>query len=142
MNYFFCIETFLFLCDKNNFVWCIIYIPFPNIMMKFYSHSPQLHTRMIPDQLFACLVKMAAPVLLDPTSPPAPGFVPGERDLARSEEEEKLLKKIREEKERLWCEIQVGRRHLDAKLNVCMRFLYFSPFFSLSRSLYVVLNLL
>ena len=101
-------------------------------MMKFYSHSPQLHTRMIPDQLFACLVKMAAPVLLDPTSPPAPGFVPGERDLARSEEEEKLLKKIREEKERLWCEIQVGRLRLDvpdAKLNVCMRLsLPFFPF--------------
>ena len=51
---------------------------------------------------------MAAPgVLGDLTSPPAPGFAPSERDLARSEEEEKLLKKIREEKERLWCEIQV-----------------------------------
>ena len=46
-------------------------------------------------------------MLMDVTSPPAPGFVPSERDLARSEEEEKLLKKIREEKERLWCEIQV-----------------------------------
>ena len=30
-----------------------------------------------------------------------------ERDLARSEEEEKLLKDIREEKDRLWLEIQV-----------------------------------
>ena len=47
---------------------------------------------------------------MDATSPPAPGFVPSERDLARSEEEEKLLKKIREEKERLWCEIQVRQR--------------------------------
>lgn len=47
---------------------------------------------------------MAAPVLVDA----GPEFAPQERDLARSEEEEKLLKKIREEKERLWCEIQVG----------------------------------
>ncbi|CAI8014120.1 hypothetical protein GBAR_LOCUS8856 [Geodia barretti] len=49
---------------------------------------------------------------MDATSPPVPGFVPGERDLARSEEEEKLLKKIREEKERLWCEIQELRRQI------------------------------
>lgn len=49
---------------------------------------------------------MAAPVLLS-AGPEPPGFTPQERDLARSEEEEKLLKKIREEKERLWCEIQV-----------------------------------
>ena len=52
---------------------------------------------------------MAAPSApVDATSPQGQGFVPGERDLARSEEEEKLLKKIREEKERLWCEIQVS----------------------------------
>ena len=56
-----------------------------------------------PDQFS----KMAAPVLVDP-GPVPPGFIPQERDLARSEEEEKLLKKIREEKERLWCEIQVS----------------------------------
>ena len=49
---------------------------------------------------------MAAPVQVD-TAAAVPGFVPPERDLARSEEEEKLLKQIREEKERLWCEIQV-----------------------------------
>lgn len=51
--------------------------------------------------------KMAVPgpVLVDPTSPA--GY---SGDLARSEEEKKLLKKIREEKERLWCEIQVGNR--------------------------------
>lgn len=49
---------------------------------------------------------MAAPVLLD-AGPEPPGFV-AQENLARSEEEEKLLKKIREEKERLWCEIQVG----------------------------------
>ena len=54
---------------------------------------------------------MAAPVLIDPTSPAAPaslGLPPQEHDLTRSEEEEKLLKKIREEKERLWVEIQVS----------------------------------
>ena len=33
--------------------------------------------------------------------------LPTERDLARSEEEEKLLRDIREEKERLWLDIQV-----------------------------------
>ena len=49
---------------------------------------------------------MAAPVQVE-TAAAVPGFLPPERDLARSEEEEKLLKKIREEKERLWCEIQV-----------------------------------
>ncbi len=47
---------------------------------------------------------MAAPSVIDPA-----GFAPAERDLARSEEEEKLLKQIREEKERLWCEIQVSK---------------------------------
>lgn len=35
-----------------------------------------------------------------------------ERDLARSEEEEKLLKDIREEKDRLWLEIQELRRQI------------------------------
>ena len=53
---------------------------------------------------------MAAPALLDPTSPASLAFAPPERDLARSAEEEKLLKKIREEKERLWVEIQVSGR--------------------------------
>ena len=51
---------------------------------------------------------MAAPsAVVDAVSPPGPGFALSERDLARSEEEEKLLKKIRDQKERLWCEIQV-----------------------------------
>ena len=54
---------------------------------------------------------MAAPVLVD-TGQVAAAFMPQERDLARSEEEEKLLKQIREEKERLWCEIQVSQRAL------------------------------
>ena len=49
---------------------------------------------------------MAATVQVDPAAA-VPGFLQAERDLARSEEEEKLLKQIREEKERLWCEIQV-----------------------------------
>ena len=35
------------------------------------------------------------------------GFQPSERELSRSEEEEALLRKIREEKEQLWFEIQV-----------------------------------
>lgn len=55
---------------------------------------------------------MAAPAVLG-TGPEPPGL---ERDLARSEEEEKLLKKIREEKERLWCEIQVGKSVCDSVL--------------------------
>jgi hypothetical protein len=54
---------------------------------------------------------MAAPVQVE-TAAAVPGFLPPERDLARSEEEEKLLKKIREEKERLWCEIQDLRRQI------------------------------
>ena len=40
----------------------------------------------------------------------AADFLPSERELTRSEEEEKLLRDIREEKERLWLEIQVGKR--------------------------------
>lgn len=48
--------------------------------------------------------KMAAPGV-DPGT-----FSPPERDLARSEEEEKLLKQIREEKDRLWFEIQVNEK--------------------------------
>jgi len=39
----------------------------------------------------------------------AADFLPSERELTRSEEEEKLLRDIREEKERLWLEIQVGK---------------------------------
>lgn len=59
---------------------------------------------------------MAAPQppFVQSTGPEPPGL---ERDnLARSEEEEKLLKKIREEKERLWCEIQVGKSVWDSVL--------------------------
>lgn len=33
--------------------------------------------------------------------------IPSERELSRSEEEEALLRKIRQEKEQLWYEIQV-----------------------------------
>ena len=40
----------------------------------------------------------------------AADYLPSERELSRSEEEEKLLRDIREEKERLWLEIQVCRR--------------------------------
>ena len=40
----------------------------------------------------------------------ATDYLPNERELSRSEEEEKLLRDIREEKERLWLEIQVCRR--------------------------------
>ena len=39
----------------------------------------------------------------------AADFLHSERELTRSEEEEKLLRDIREEKERLWLEIQVGK---------------------------------
>ena len=35
-------------------------------------------------------------------------FQPSERELSRSEEEESLLRGIREQKEKLWCEIQVS----------------------------------
>lgn len=56
---------------------------------------------------------MAAPAVLG-AGPEPPGL---ERDLARSEEEEKLLKKIREEKERLWCEIQVSKSVCDSVLD-------------------------
>ena len=48
---------------------------------------------------------MAATSVIEPVR-----FVPAERDLARSEEEEKLLRHIREEKEQLWYEIQVSHR--------------------------------
>ena len=49
---------------------------------------------------------MAVPSVIEPGS-----FVPAERDLARSEEEEKLLRHIREEKEQLWYQIQVSHEN-------------------------------
>lgn len=39
--------------------------------------------------------------------------IPSERELSRSEEEEALLRKIRQEKEQLWYEIQVKAPTLD-----------------------------
>lgn len=50
----------------------------------------------------------------------ATDYLPNERELSRSEEEEKLLRDIREEKERLWLEIQVCRR-LRLAYRVCRR---------------------